>query len=62
MTLPLGGADKNLDTYRALKGVIDVFRGTENKGVTYVSSNRFCYRYGAPIRLSQQRTVACLDS
>ena len=57
-----GGADKNLDTYRALKGVIDVFRRTENKGVTYVSSNRFCYRYGAPIRLSQQRTVACLDS
>ena len=43
MTLPTGGADKNLDTYRALKGVIDVFRRTENKGVTYVSSNRFCY-------------------
>ena len=42
-----GGADKNLDTYRDLKGDIDVFRRTEGKGAMYLSSDRICYRYSA---------------
>lgn len=42
-----GGADKNLDPYRNLKGDIDVFRRTEGKGAMYLSSDRICYRYSA---------------
>ena len=57
-----GGADKNLDTYRDLKGDIDVFRRTEGKGAMYLSSDRICYRYGASTWLSQQRTPVYLDS
>ena len=57
-----GGADKNLDTYRELKGDIDVFRRTEGKGAMYLSSDRICYRYSASTWLSQQRTPVYLDS
>ena len=61
-SLRRGGADKNLDTYRDLKGDIDVFRRTEGKGTMYLSSDRICYRYSASTWLSQQRTPVYLDS
>ena len=47
---------------RALKGVIYVFKRTEGKGAMYLSSDRICYRYGAPTWLSQQRTSVHMDS
>ena len=47
-----GGADKNLDTYRAQKGVNDVFRRTENKGTACFPSDRICYRCDTPTWLS----------
>ncbi|BAK48517.1 predicted pyridoxal phosphate-dependent enzyme apparently involved in regulation of cell wall biogen [Clostridium sp. SY8519] len=57
-----GGADKNLDTYRALKGVNDVFRRTENKGTACFPSDRICYRCGTSTWLSQQKATVYLDS
>lgn len=57
-----GGRTKTWTHIRALKGVIYVFKRTEGKGAMYLSSDRICYRYGAPTWLSQQRTSVHMDS
>ena len=58
----MGVRTKTWTHIRALKGVIDVFKRTEGKGATYLSSNRICYRYSASTWLPQQKTPIYLDS
>lgn len=61
----IGGADKNLDTYRAQKGVNDVFRRTENKGTACFPSDRICYRCGTrnlPAEFNLQVLRCCFEN